>query len=236
MDITRIALDPARIPPQNLFIEYGFGDYGAPVLLERGDELIFQELPPLLSMEVFFDYSPLHGLMAFGQVFWSAAGDTTSSVTDLWVYDFETDQLSQWFSGNVGRAAWSSDPTQPPTLIVAAHNGETFDLVLAQDENATLTVVEDISPYFSWAPGQSRVAYVKDGRLETINPLTQVRQVTNATAVYEEGWIGDAPVWDLDNDALIFAENPIVVAFRSIAGGSFRKSPAFQDAEIRALH
>ena len=204
---------PAIVPPEQILLDYGSGDYGNPVLMKRGEELLFEPLPAELGVEIFFDYSPTHGLLAFGRTFWEAAGPESHSVSDLWVYDFTNDQLTQWFDGNIGRAAWSSDPTQPPTLAIAQHTGESFDLILAQQPDTFVNVDRNVLPHFSWAPGQSRLAFIKDGQLLAVNPLTQSIQKSGTAELSNEfGWIGDEPIWDIDRDALIYPDNPLFVA------------------------
>ena len=205
--------DPLLGHPADLWISYGFGDYGLPVLMKKGDQLIQEPLPPLLEMEVFFDYSPDHSLLAFGRQFWEGVGPNNDSVTDLWVYDFKTDQLSLWIEGGVGRATWSSDLSQPPTLAVALHNGETFDLVVAQGADVMVSAVDDVTPIFAWAPEQGRVAFVQDGEWSVINPFTRVTQRTQVTEYdVTQGWIGDTPVWDLETDTLMIAAQPLILA------------------------
>ena len=204
---------PAVVPPEHILLDYGSGDYGNAVLMKIDDELVFEPLPAELGVEIFFDYSADHGLLAFGRVFWEAAGPESHSVSDLWVYDFKTDQLTQWFEGNIGRAAWSSDPTQPPTLAIAQHNGAGFDLILAQQPETFVNVERGVLPHFSWAPGQSRLAFIKDGQLLAVNPLTQSIQKTGTADMSNEfGWIGDAPIWNLRDEALIYPDNPLLVA------------------------
>lgn len=197
--------------PELVWLPFGYGSYGEPILTLNNGQFSYEPEPA--PIEVFFAYSPVSGQIAYGSLFFYGAANDTDSVTDLWVYDYKTGTTTQWLEGNVGRAAWSpvAGEDGQPQLAVAIHNGQSFDLHLMSGPFESEVMAEDILPYFSWSPNGERMAYVvADGVMMKSAAVAGPRvEVAMAQGVYQNGgWVGDAPVWDMQRAYLIYADNP----------------------------
>jgi hypothetical protein len=204
---------PAANVPDGVWLAYGTGSYGNPVAVLRKREMGYEPEPA--AIEIFFDYSPINGQLAFGGEFWSTAGDTSDAVTDLVVYDYGMESAVEWLAGGVGRAMWSpvagADGRAP--LAVALHNGQGYDLALLTGPNEVQILANDIDPYWTWSPDGQQMAFVRDGHLVTAAlPIAGEVETVWATDVYgNSGWVGDAPVWDDVHNLLIYADNPFTI-------------------------
>lgn len=209
-----VADEPADVP-ELVWLPYSYGSYGEPILTMNDGIVAYAPEPT--PIEVFFDYSPVSGQIAYGSLFFYGAANEQDSVTDLWVYDYATGTNTQWLEGEVGRAAWApvANENGQPQLAVAIHNGETFDLHLMTAPFESEIIREDIQPYFSWSPDGQRMAYVvEEGWLMESPAYAGPRvEVAMPEPVYQDGgWVGDAPVWDNERFYLIYADNPFTFA------------------------
>ena len=201
---------PAPDAPALVWLPYATGNYGQPVLMLEDDTLLYQPLP--VDLEIFFDYQPESGWLAYGSKFWGATANQ-QSVTDLRIYNLATGSELNWADG-VGRAALSTQNpiTNEPDIAVAIHNGTGFDLVVLLDPDNSIPLVEDIDPFFSWSPDGSQIAYLKDGELFITSKAGDSGSPPIASGVYEDsGWIGDAPLWLGDSGYLLYADNPFTI-------------------------
>lgn len=200
--------------PALVWLPYATGSYGNPLPTLRGEQMGMEPEPT--PIEHFFGYSPLTGQLAYGRVFWTAAANGTDSVTDLWVYEYATGETTQWLAGGVGRAAWSPVAAENGAvpLAIALHNGQSFDLALVTAPDSVEILATNIAPYFAWSPDGRQMAYLdREGNLFTAAlPITGMVETLWASGVYANGgWIGDAPVWDLPHNLLIYADEPFTV-------------------------
>lgn len=196
--------------PDLVWLPYGSGSYGNPVLTLQQGQIVYEEEPA--AIEAFFDYAD--GRIAYGAEFWYAAANGTDAVTDLWVYDYATGQSEQWLAGEVARAEWS--PVDTEVLAVALHNGSAFDLVLMSGPIEWTVLNEDINPFYAWSPDGEQIAFVRDGDL-IVTTLDGSESEPLASGVYQEsGWVGDAPLWLPDEGLLAYADFP--VTFVSLNG------------------
>jgi hypothetical protein len=200
----------AVLVPELVWLPYGSGSYGNPVLTVQQGELVYEEEPD--AIEAFFDYGG--GRIAYGTEFWYAAANGLDAVTDLWVYDYATGEREQWLEGNVARAEWS--PIDRELLAVALHNGSAFDLALMSGPAEWIILNQDIEPFYAWSPDGEQIAFVREGQL-LITDLEGTESEPLASGVYQEsGWVGDAPLWLPEEDLLAYADFP--VTFVSLAG------------------
>ncbi len=196
--------------PALVWLPYATGNYGQPVLMLEDGEVLPQPLP--VEVEIFFDYQPESGWLAYGSKFWEATANQ-QSVTDLHIYNLATGSELNWADG-VGRAALSTlNPiTNEPDIAVAIHRGTGFDLIVLLDPDNSIPLVEDIDPFFSWSPDGSQIAYLKDGELFITSKAGDSGNPPIASGVYEgSGWIGDAPLWLGDSGYLLYADAPITI-------------------------
>jgi hypothetical protein len=200
----------AVMVPDLVWLPFGSGSYGNPVLTVQQGEIVYEEEPD--AIEAYFDYAD--GRIAYGAEFWYAAANGLDAVTDLWVYDYATSESEQWLEEDVARAEWS--PTDTEVLAVALHNGAAFDLALMVGPEEWIILNKDIDPFYAWSPDGEQIAFVRDGDL-IITDLEGTESEPLASGVYQEsGWVGDAPLWLLDEGLLAYADFP--VTFVSLDG------------------
>jgi hypothetical protein len=82
----------AVMVPDLVWLPFGSGSYGNPVLTVQQGEIVYEEEPD--AIEAYFDYAD--GRIAYGAEFWYAAANGLDAVTDLWVYDYATSESEQW--------------------------------------------------------------------------------------------------------------------------------------------
>ena len=202
---------PPPAVPSLVWLPYATGNFGQPVLVQEDSELIYRTLP--VDVEIFFDYEPESGWLAYGSKFWGATANQ-QSVTDLHIYNFATGTDQVWAEGNIGRAAISpvNDVSGQPNVAIAWHNGRGFDLVVKLGLDNNIPLVEDVDPYFSWSPDGSQIAYLRDNELFVTSAAGDSGNPAVASGVYQNsGWIGDAPLWLDDSGYLLYAYAPFII-------------------------
>lgn len=205
--------------PDVFWMPYGAGLYESDdvIMVEEG-VVGFSESP--VTFEIFYDYSPASGRVAYGSEFWHAAEGSNVSVSDLWVYDYASRQDRELLVDNVGRAVFSpvlSSGEDSEKLAVAVYNTETdrFDLALV-DEQGNLDVLASCASHsFSWSPDGSMIAYEARDYTESSSPPEECTGVfvisiedRSVTKISEQppsvgGWQGDQPIWAEGQDALL---------------------------------
>ncbi|MCA9918822.1 MAG: DPP IV N-terminal domain-containing protein [Anaerolineales bacterium] len=198
---------PADVPAL-VWLPYGTGNFGQPVLMLEAEAVAPQPMP--VAVEIFFDYQA--GWLAYGSHFWQPTA-SQQSVTDLHLYNFATGEDVVW-AEQVGRAAVS--PQQildgPPPVAAAVHNGQTFDLILLRGAENRTVLVEDVQPYFSWSPDGRQIAYLRNNNLFITDAVGDSGNPPIASGVYQSsGWIGDAPLWLGDSGYLLYADAPFTI-------------------------
>lgn len=208
--------------PELVWLPYGSGSYGNPVLTVQDGEIVYEEEPD--AIEIFFDYA--QGRIAFGMEFWYTADNGLDAVTDLWVYDYAVGESERWLEGNVGRAEWSPEAD---VLAVALHNGTGFDLALMNGPQDWVVLNKDIDPFYSWSPDGEEIAFVRDGEL-FVTTLDGAESASLTSDTYKQsGWVGDAPLWLQDYGLLAYADFP--VTFVSLDGVE-RYEPIAADGDV----
>ncbi|WP_420642851.1 DPP IV N-terminal domain-containing protein [Candidatus Leptofilum sp.] len=191
--------------PDLVWLPYGSGNFGQPVLMLEEGEVAPQPLP--VEVEIFFGYDK--GWLAYGGTFWEPTANQ-QSVTNLHLYNFASGEDEIW-AEQVGRAAATPLTMMdgPPSVAVAIHNGQSFDLVLMRGPENQTVLVEDIEPYFSWSPDGTQIAYLRDNNLFITDAAGDSGNAHVANGVYaSSGWIGDAPLWLGDSGYLLYADAP----------------------------
>lgn len=220
---TETAVPQTAAVPELVWLPYASGSFGEPVLMVEDGAMARQALP--VAVEIYFDYHD--GWLAYGSYFWEATPDQ-QSVTDLHLYNFATGEDAVW-AEQVGRAVISPMTMLegPPSVAVAIHNGQSFDLVLIRGVENRTVLLEDIDPYFAWSPDGTRIAYLRNNELFVTDVANDSSNPPIATGVYATtGWIGDAPLWLGDSGYLLYADAPFTIV---AADGSETMVPTAED-------
>jgi hypothetical protein len=177
--------------------------------------------------ELFWDYSPQTGRLAYSSVFFHASESGSISVSDLWVYDFETGTSEQWLADGVARAVWAPGGEQ---LTVALYNPKTtvLDLALVSGPDQVKIIAECASHLFSWSPRGDAIAFVHNINWAGMQPACAGTYLIDFPAgIQEDGVItrisdlgsfelisgaqNDQPLWALEQNALIYPDAPFWV-------------------------
>ena len=203
---------------------YGSGDFG--VLVLDGGELKVEPSP--VPFQIFWEYTPLTGRLAYSPEFVHGSDHNNVSVTSLWVYDYESGTAEIWLEDNVIRAGWSPDG-ELVTAAVYNPTTEQIDLVFVSGPGQVEVIAECASNLFSWSPDGRQLAYVNAvssvGVAETcagtylvsfpdgLSGLdAQVERVSDfGSWELLSGQVSDQPLWALNHDALIYPDHPFWV-------------------------
>jgi hypothetical protein len=215
-------LDPIQDIPGQAWMPFGQGlDEARNIITVYPDMVGFETSPA--DIMVYWDYSGPTGRLAYGSEFWGPARDSYHSVTDLWVYDYATDEAEEWLADNVANASWSpAIPGHWSEQVLAASIFNTavgrFDLALVHGPNEIEFLATCTSTSFSWSPDGSMLAYaaIPWPNAENVPPECQgvfvvslkdgsVTQISD-TFRSSGGWIGDRPIWADGQDVLLFSE------------------------------
>jgi len=216
-----VNLDAPSEIPELVWMPLGQGPTeDGKVITVRPQKVGFEDSPADFSM--YWDYSGATGKLAYASEFFHPARGSNTSVSDLWVYDYDTHQSAMWLPNNIARAIWS--PLQPghfsdQRLAAAIYNAEEgrYDLGLVSGPGQVRWLATCASPHFSWSPDGSELAYVAfplggDGAgvpQECKGVFTvsvdngEVRQLTDIPNL-SGGWFGDQPLWAEDQGSLLF--------------------------------
>ena len=187
----------AQSVPELVWLPFGFGDYGEPLVTIRRGAAGFEAAP--VPIELFFDYQPGRGI-AYGSQFWSAAANGVDSVTDLWLYRASEGAI-QLIESGVGRATLNPARSGEPLGIVSLHNGGSFDLFTISTEFELTRLDENIQSFFSISPDGQEAAYIKEGELRQVDLESGKIRPTAAAGLNKKfGWVGDQPLWDLERE------------------------------------
>ena len=196
------------------------------VLVLEDGELTVQPSP--VYTEIFWEYNPLNHRLVYSPEFFHGSDHNNVSVTSLWVYDYETGTEQEWLKDNVIRAAWSPDGERVTAAIYNPQK-EQIDLVFVSGPDRVEMIAECASNLFSWSPDGSQLAYVnavswvgvKESCAGTYlvsfpNGLAApVREVQRVSDFGSEGLLGtnivDQPIWVVDQNALIYPDQPFWV-------------------------
>ena len=218
---------------------FGSGDFG--VLVLDGGELKVEPSP--VPFQIFWEYTPLTGRLAYSPEFVHGSDHNNISVTSLWVYDYETGAADMWLEDNVIRAAWAPDGER---VTAAVYNpvSEQIDLVFVSGPGQVELIAECASNLFSWSPDGRQLAYVNAVSWAGVKEAcagtylvsfpdglsgldTRVERVSDfGSQELLSGHPGDQPIWALNRDALIYPDQPFWVV-------PLDGSPAFVPATPR---
>jgi hypothetical protein len=212
-------------PPERVWLPYG--DSGYPTLTVRGGKI--SDEPSPVSITVFWDYTSVTGRLAYGnEAFHTNAITNRESVTDLWVYDYNTGKKELWLEDNVIGALWSPviDPkTGLQPLAVALPNNT---LALMTGPGQLVTLSETFSPFFSWSPDGRWLAFSEAEALFVTSVETgEIRQLTPR----EEPWYSSKPVWAPGTQALIYTYKSFVKVVKLDGSAAFIPIPAGGDPQ-----
>jgi hypothetical protein len=226
---------PVDGPGPDLFwVPYGTGidELNDAIVMDDGT-IGFQQSP--VAFQLFFDYSPINGRLAYASDFWHPAAGSNQGVSDLWVYHFGSGQASQWLSDNVGRALWS--PTGGALAVAVFNPGlGIYELGVAGSDGRVDVLASCASTSFSWSPDGRHIAYEAGGGVDDPSPAEECQGIyvidVNDRSVVKisdqppstGGWHGDQPIWAEGQDALLltFASPESVFAVVPLDGsGAF---------------
>lgn len=200
---------------------YGGSDIGV-LVLENG---MLSVQPSPVYHQVYWDYSPQTGRIAYSPEFVHGSETNNVSVTSLWVADYETGASEEWLADNVIRAAWTADGER---ITAARYNpaSQQIELVLVNGPNEVNVISECASNLFAWDPDGIRLAYVnavswagvKDSCAGTylvsfpngiLAPEREIQRVSDfGTQPLMSGDYNDKPIWAVDQNALIYPDQP----------------------------
>lgn len=203
---------------------FGSGKFGV-LVLEDG-ELSAQPSP--VESQIFWEYTPATGRLAYSPEFVHSSAQNNIPITSLWVHDYETGESTIWLEDNVVRAAWSPDGEK---VTAAVYNPETaqIDLVFVSGPGQVDMIAECASNLFSWSPDGTRLAYVNVISWSGVNEAcagtylvsfpngfnggeAQVERVSDfGSQKLLSGHVDDKPIWALDQNALIYPDQPFWV-------------------------
>ena len=169
------------------------------------------EIPPS-EYAMYWDYSGA-GKLAFASAFWQRSASGNFSVTDFWVYDYLQGKAVLWFASNVGRVLWAPDvangkPRAALTLFDPARGD--FSLAITTAPGEFKVVAQHSSYAFSWAPDGSQIAYVRRAPpmgLYLVSVGGGKPRKLSDFAYQDGGWMLDKPLWILEHDVLMVADN-----------------------------
>ncbi|MGD8605312.1 MAG: hypothetical protein PVF49_12150 [Anaerolineales bacterium] len=189
----------------------GSGSEGLVVVVDDGTAGF---APTPVDFQLYFDYSPVNGRLAYASQFWHAAQGSNQGVTDLWVYDYGTGQSTQLLSDGLGRAAWSPSGEYLAAVTFNPSLGM-YELGLMGMDGSMEILASCVSPSFSWSPDGNQIAYEAGGGIEDppadgpcqgiyIIDLTD-RSVVKISDPPPSigGWHGDRPIWAEGQEALL---------------------------------
>ena len=218
---------PQPIIPELVWLPYASGAFLGDLLVVRAGVAAREPVPHEILIEIFWDYEGGSGRLAYGGWFWHAAEGTSKSVSDLWVYDYQTGSNVLWLANNVARAAWSPVPdaaTGRTHIAAVVYNpqSESFDLVVLKGPGSSAVVAKHVSIEFAWSPGGQQLVFARTKNFGTAVGVETGLYVVSVTAgnetkvsdyAYQDsGWIGDQPVWVSNPLAMIYADSPLGVA------------------------
>lgn len=205
-----------------------FGNQEIGLLVLESGELTAQPSP--VKYEIFWDYSPSSGKMAYSSEFFHQSVSNNLAVSDLWVYDYQSGSEEKWLDDNVLRAAWAPDGKH---LTAAVYNPDTrqTDLILLSGPGQIEPLAACASPVFSWSPEGDRLAYINAQlwlNLGVDEACLGTYLVTFPDGITAGEWevsrvsdfsgekvggshVGDKPLWALEQNALIYPDSPFWV-------------------------
>lgn len=223
---------------------FGSAEIGL-LVLENG-ELTAQPSP--VEYGILWDYYPQSGKLVYSSEFFRPSESNNLSVSDLWVYDYQTGTKEKWLNDNVTRAAWAPDGEH---VTAAVYNPitEQINLILVSGPDQVELIAECASMVFSWSPDGDMLAYVNGlawrnfGVDETClgtylvtfpNGLSSADQDVSRVSDFGTQEFGglqvlDKPLWALEQNALIYPDQPFWIVPLDGSPAFIPKNPDNQD-------
>ncbi|MBE2225489.1 MAG: hypothetical protein IAF02_28395, partial [Anaerolineae bacterium] len=174
--------------------------------------------PFSMKITEFWDYSPLSGRVLFSNAPTHAAYNN-KSVTDLWVYNYETKQAEMLFPDHINGAALSGTihpQTGTELLAVFQYTPDNpFDLYIMSDYKTVITTIHYASPYFSWSPDGQWLAFFRLNSTDDgiyIVPATGGKEIKIARINFL-GSTYAKPVWAQEHQAIIDNIGTLSISF-----------------------
>lgn len=212
---TALAVPATEIPswPSLVWLPFAHSSesHDGRVLAVRNGQGAFEPAPVAIGM--FWDYTALTGRIAYASHFWQP--DAGTSASDLWIYDYASGKSEMWQADHVVNAGWSPARDAGASAQYLAAALSDGSLLLFTAPNQFRMLASDASAHFSWSPDGRSLAYLKEGGLFVI-PVGggEPRRLTSVSTnnVGGMGWIGDEPVWALEDRAIIYTNAPFEIA------------------------
>ena len=161
----------------------------------------------------YWDYNVASELLAYATKAWHSTPENSWSVSDFWSYDYQNNVAVRWWSSDVGRVLWDPSSNQfdarAALIVFNADNGD-FSLGIANRPGRFRILVDHVGYAFSWSPDGAQIAFVRQANDPGIYVLdtkqTHVRQISDFS-YGSNGWIFDKPLWILDKNLLVVADN-----------------------------
>ncbi len=241
--------------PELVWLRYARGTSADfPNVLSVRDGIPAYELSPV-PIAHFWGYSGRSGRLAFSAQ-WTTEGaqEWGRAVSDLWVYDYTTNEVEMWLPDLVAGAAWSPVPdseTQAEYLAVAVLNpyycgcsNLCYDLQILSARDRIVRTIRRASPYFSWSPDGQWLTFFGDLCGDKEGEGVYIASVVEGEPIkIAASWccssIDDRPIWAQEHGAVFYPKGGIHVAL--IEGSeSFplimpNSQPVFVEAQYMTL-
>ena len=214
--------------PELVWLRYSYGTSADfPNVLSVRDGIPAYELSPV-SIAHFWDYSGRSGRLAFSAR-WTTEGaqEWGRAVSDLWVYDYTTNEVELWLPDLVAGAAWSPVPdpeTRTEYLAVAVLNpyycgcsNLCYDLQILSARDRIVRTIRRASPYFSWSPDGQWLTFFgdlcgdKEGEGIYIASVIE-GEPTKIAASWCCSSIDERPIWAQEHGAVFYPRYGVSVA------------------------
>lgn len=200
-----------------------FGSEESGVLVLDVGKITVQPSP--VPFQIFWEYSPGSGKLAYSPEFFHGSEQNNVSVTSLWVYDYATGEAEMWLEDNVARAAWTPGGER---LTAAIYNPETaqIDLVFVDGPQQVELIADCASQLFSWSPEGNQLAFVNAMNWAGMSQAcagtfiatfpgdlyqgdAQIERISDfGSEPLLSGHPLDQPIWSLEEGALIYPDQP----------------------------
>ena len=104
--------------------------------------------PGPVYYEILWDYSPVSGRLAYSSEFFHGSESNNISVSDLWVYDYQSGNSEKWLGDNVARASWAPDGERV-TAAIYNPESEQIGLVLVSGPDQVELIADCASMLYS---------------------------------------------------------------------------------------
>ena len=221
---------------------YGTPDTGLAVIEDQ--TVSIADSP--VEFGLLWDYSPISGRLAYASEFFHGSEPSGNivpnySISDLWVYDYQSGQSERWLSDYVNRAVWAPDGERITASIFNPVSNQ-LDLVLVSGPDQYELVATCASDYFAWSPNGDMLAFAVSPSMVTGMPVECIglflvsgmqsgdyqveRILAEGIEDFSSNHPGDQPFWNIEQDALISPAPPFGVI---PLDGSAPFTPQFPD-------